>query len=287
MALTRFGLHFSSTSYPGVGSAQLFDRIVDAAQAAEAAGFDSIWVPDHAHQNDIGGGPSGPMLEAYTLLGALASKTERALLGSLVSPVTFRSPSLFAKTIATLDVVSHGRAILGIGAAWDTGEHTAYGIDFPPIKEREERLEEAVVIARDMLAGQPVSYRGQHYHLDGAWNSPQPVQTKVPILIGGAGERRTLALVARYADASNFFGDAATLTHKLGVLKQHCERVGRDFSEITTTSGLFPPEDVDELCRQVAERFATGIDGIVLFGRDCPSPETIAAWGAALQREFG
>jgi F420-dependent oxidoreductase-like protein len=286
MSLTRFGFHFSSTSYADLGEDALFDRILDVARAAEQAGFDSIWVPDHVHQNNIGGGPGGPMLEAYTLLAALAARTETALLGALVSPVTFRHPALLAKQTTALDVISHGRAVLGIGAAWDVGEHSAYGISFPNTPEREDRLEEAVVLCQKMFAEQTVDYDGRYYSLEEAWNSPRPVQRAIPVLVGGGGEKRTLAVVAKYADACNFFGAPADIAHKIEVLKGHCEQYGRDFSEITTTCSLFPPDSEEELREQVAERLAVGVDGVVLFGRSCPPPSTVSSWGEMLHREF-
>lgn len=287
MVLTRFGFHFSSVSYEGVKESDLFGRIMETAQAAEASGFDSIWVPDHVHQNQIGGGPGGPMLEAYTLLGALATATQKVMLGSMVSPVTFRNPALLAKTVTTLDVVSSGRAILGIGAAWDSAEHHAYGLDFPPTPEREDRLEETAALCRQMLSAPTTSYDGRHYATEGAWNVPRPVQDRVPILIGGGGERRTLGAVARYADACNLFGDPSTLAHKLGVLSSHCERIGRDPSEISSSFSVFPPDDPKELVSVVSERFAVGMQGVVLFGGSCPSPDTVRIWGEALQEAFG
>jgi F420-dependent oxidoreductase-like protein len=286
MALTRFGFHFSSISYEGIGERELFGRIAETAVAAESAGFDSIWVPDHVHQNRIGGGPMGPMLEAYTLLGALATKTERVLLGSLVTPVTFREPAHLAKVVTTLDVVSGGRAVLGIGAAWDVGEHEAYGIDFPGTGEREDRLEEAVVLCRELFSTRPASFEGEHYRLAEAWNAPRPIQARIPILVGGGGERRTLATVARYGDACNFFGDPEVVRHKLDVLAEHCERIGRDLSEIATTCALSPAESPQELVDQVGARFAAGAEGVVLFGGNCPSPKTLLEWGSALHRAF-
>jgi len=286
MGLTRFGLHFSSTTYPGWTSAGLFPEIADVALAAEESGFDSLWVPDHAHQNPIGGGPTGPMLEAYTLLAALSQRTSAALLGALVSPVTFREPSLFAKTIASLDVVSGGRAVLGIGAAWDTDEHAAYGITFPPTRERFERLEDALRICAAMLRREPASYTGTHYSVTDAYNNPPPIEDHVPVLVGGGGERRTLRLVAQYADACNFFGAPADVTHKLEVLAEHCVAVGRERSEITSTAGIFAPADTAELLRNAAGLFEVGIDGVIVFGGNTPSPATVREWGEALVREF-
>ena len=287
MTLTRFGFHFSSMSYEGVDERGLFQRIADTAMAAESAGFDSIWVPDHMHQNAIGGGPSGPMPEAYTLLSALAMKTEHVLLGSLVTPVTFRYPALLAKVVTTLDVVSGGRAVLGVGAAWDTEEHAAYGFDFPEVAEREDRLEEMVLVCRELLTSSPASYDGVYNRLEGAWNSPRPIQARIPILVGGGGERRTLATVAKYGDACNFFGEPDVVRHKFEVLGEHCERIGRDASEIAKTCAVFSPESEHELVEQVGQRLAAGADGVVLFGRGCPSPDTLTAWGAALHAAFG
>jgi F420-dependent oxidoreductase-like protein len=286
MTLTRFGFHFSSTSYEDLDGGSLFDRIAEVAAGAESAGFDSIWVPDHVHQNRIGGGPGGPMLEAYTLLAGLATRTERVLLGSLVSPVTFREPALLAKTITTLDVISGGRAVLGIGAAWDTEEHEAYGINFPDIAEREDRLEESVLICREMFSSSPTSFDGEHYRLHDAWNAPRPIQARIPILIGGGGERRTLATVAKYGDACNFFGAPDVVRHKLDVLAEHCSKVGRNMAEISITVALFSPESTDQLIDQVGERLAVGAEGAVIFGGNLPSAELVSEWGAALHKAF-
>jgi len=286
MTLTRFGFHFSSTSYQDLEGGSLFDRIAEVAAAAESAGFDSIWVPDHVHQNRIGGGPEGPMLEAYTLLAGLATRTDRALLGSLVSPVTFREPALLAKVVTTLDVISNGRAVLGIGAAWDTEEHEAYGFNFPNISEREDRLEESILICREMFSSSPTSFEGEHYRLHEAWNAPRPIQARIPILVGGGGERRTLAAVAKYGDACNVFGDPDVLRHKLEVLAEHCTKVGRDVAEISTTCALFSPESTAELVDQVGERLAAGVEGAVIFGGNLPSAELVAEWGVALHKAF-
>ena len=162
----------------------------------------------------------------------------------------------------------------------------AYGIDFPDVAAREDELEEAVLLCRRLFSEEKVSSSGRYFALAEAWNSPQPVQDRIPVLIGGGGEKRTLALVAKYADACNFFGSPAEVTHKLEVLRGHCERFGRDFAAITTTCSLFPPEGRDELCEAVGERLATGVEGVVLFGRDCPSSATVTAWGEALHDAF-
>lgn len=286
VALFRFGFHFASVTYPGVPDAGLFGRIVEVARAAEQHGFDSVWLPDHALQNPLGGGTSAPMFEAYTLLGALAATTERAQLGTLVSPVTFRNPSLLAKAIATLDVISGGRAVLGIGAAWDTGEHVAYGVDFPDLAGRQDRLEEAVQICRAMLTQETSSFSGKHYSVTDAHNSPRPLRPRVPILVAGGGERRTLRTVARYADACNVFGDADAIRHKLEVLAGHCRDAGRDVAEITTTAALMPPETVEELVAAVGERLEAGVDGVILLAKDTPDAATVASWGTALSAAF-
>lgn len=286
MALFRFGFHFASVTYPGVATEALFTRITEVATAAEQSGFDSLWLPDHALQNRLGGGTDAPMFEAYTLLGALAVTTRRSRLAALVSPVTFRHPSLLAKIIATLDVISGGRAVLGIGAAWDTGEHTAYGIDFPDIAERQDRLEEAVQICRSMLTRDTTSFTGKHYQVTDAHNVPRPLQASVPIMVAGGGERRTLRTVARYGDACNVSGTPDVIRHKLEVLAGHCADAGRDPAEITTTAALFPPDSVDELVQEVGERLGAGLDGVIFLAKDAPDPETVASWGQALTSAF-
>jgi F420-dependent oxidoreductase-like protein len=290
--LTRFGLHFSSTTYEGWTSQNLFPTIREVALAAEDSGFDSLWVPDHVHQNaahktNQAEGASAPMLEAYMLLAALAAQTSRALLGALASPITFRNPAWLAKTIASLDVISGGRAVLGMGSGWDAEEHTAYGIEYPAAAaERLDRLEEGIQICRAMFGTGAANYTGKHYAIDGAWNSPLPIQRNVPIVIAGGGERRTLALVARYADACNFFGEPAGIARKLAALRQHCGRFGRDFSQITTTVGFLPPDDPNELRRMVEERLALGVDGVILFAISCPSPGRVREWGNTLISSF-
>jgi F420-dependent oxidoreductase-like protein len=223
-------------NFSGVETADLFEHTAGLARAAEASGFDSLWVMDHYFQLPPLGGPDQPMLEAYTLLGALAARTERIQLGTLVTGVTYRNPGILAKIVTTLDVVSKGRAILGIGAAWYDVEHKALGVDFPVGAERLDMLEEAVQICRAMFTGDDVSFEGAHFHLDHARNLPRPVQAGGPrIMIGGGGEKRTLRLVARYADKCNVTGDVATLTRKIEALRRHCAEVGRDPSEIDVT----------------------------------------------------
>jgi len=232
--MTRFGVQLPNFS--GFDPADLFDHVAGLATAAEEAGFDSVWVMDHFFQLPPLGGPDQPMLEAYTLLGALAARTRRVQLGTLVTGVTYRSPGVLAKIVTTLDVISRGRAILGIGGAWYDVEHQALGIDYPSDRVRLDMLEEAVQVCRAMFTSDDVSFTGTHYRLDHARNLPRPVQAGGPkIMIGGGGEKRTLRLVARYADQCNVTGDVSTLARKIGVLHRHCAEVGRDPAEVEVT----------------------------------------------------
>jgi F420-dependent oxidoreductase-like protein len=234
--MIRMGLQIPNFTYPGVSGDQLFERVACIAVTAEEAGFDSVWVMDHFFQLPLLGPPSHEMFEAYTLLGALAARTSRVRLGTMVTGVTYRNPALLAKEVTALDVISRGRAVLGIGAAWFDVEHRALGFDFPPTKERMDRLEEAVQICRLMFTQEVSSFEGRYYQLREAFNSPRPVQPGgPPILIGGSGEKRTLRLVAQYADACNVFGDVDGIRHLLGVLERHCADFGRNPAEITKT----------------------------------------------------
>jgi F420-dependent oxidoreductase-like protein len=232
--MTKYGVQLPNFS--GTDPADLFERIAGLATAAEEAGFDSVWVMDHFFQLPPLGGPDQPMLEAYTLLGALAARTRRVQLGTLVTGVTYRNPAILAKIITTLDVISRGRAILGIGGAWYDVEHQALGVDYPRDGVRLDMLEEAVQVCRAMFTGDDVSFTGIHYRLDHARNLPRPVQAGGPkIMIGGGGEKRTLRLVASYADQCNVTGDVATLARKIEVLHRHCADVGRDPSQVSVT----------------------------------------------------
>jgi F420-dependent oxidoreductase-like protein len=232
--VTKFGVQLPNFS--GLDPADLFDHVAGLAVAAEEAGFDSVWVMDHFFQLPSLGGPDQPMLEAYTLLGGLAARTRRVQLGTLVTGVTYRNPAILAKIVTTLDVISRGRAILGIGAAWYDVEHQGLGVDFPADGVRLDMLEEAVQVCRAMFTGDDVSFTGVHYRLDHARNLPRPVRAGGPkIMIGGGGEKRTLRLVARYADKCNVTGDSATLARKIDVLHRHCAEVGRDPADIGVT----------------------------------------------------
>jgi F420-dependent oxidoreductase-like protein len=234
--MTKFGLQIPNFSFPGVPDNRLFDHVAELAGAAEESGFESVWVMDHFWQLPPLGGPDQPILEAYTLLGGIAARTQRVRLGTLVTGVTYRNPALLAKIVTTLDVISGGRAILGIGAAWYEEEHAGLGFDYPPVSERMHRLEQAVQICRAMFTEEAPSFSGMHYRIAGAKNLPRPVQAGgPPIMIGGSGEKRTLRIVARYADMCNIHGGPATLRRLLDVLRGHCEEVGRDRAEITAT----------------------------------------------------
>jgi F420-dependent oxidoreductase-like protein len=231
-----FGYHMPSFTFEGVADTDLFDRVVELAQAAEAAGFDLVTVMDHFYQIRGVGAEEEPMLEAYTTLGALAMKTRRVLLGTMVTGVTYRNPAMLAKIVTTLDVISGGRAVLGLGAAWNESEHAGYGIEFPPIGPREDRLEEALTIARAMFSQERPSFQGTYYRIDRALNRPRPIQPGGPkILVGGGGEKRTLKLAARFANITNWFGGLDEAAHKLEVLDRHCEAIGRDPAEILRT----------------------------------------------------
>jgi F420-dependent oxidoreductase-like protein len=228
----RLGLHISNFTWPD-GAPRLGAVLAEVATAADEAGFDRISVMDHLWQIRGIGPPEHEMLEAYTALGYLAGHTRRAKLLTLVTGVVYREPGLLAKAVTTLDVLSGGRAILGIGAAWNDAEARGMGLPFPSTAERFERLEEALRICRQLFDGDETPFTGKHYRLERPLNSPAPL-SRVPILIGGGGERKTLRLVAQYADACNLF-QGPQVGHKLDVLRQHCAAVGRDYDEIEKT----------------------------------------------------
>jgi F420-dependent oxidoreductase-like protein len=256
----RLGLQLPNFNFPGVSEEQLFERLSEIASTAESSGFDSLFVMDHLHQIPTVGPPENWMLEGNTALSALAARTATINLGLLVGGVTYRNPALMAKITTSLDVISGGRAILGIGAAWFEQEHVAYGFDFPPLGERFERLEDALRIARAMFTAQESSVEGRHHSTRGALNSPQPLRGDIPIVVGGSGERKTLRLVARYADACNVMGDVEKIRHLMGVLEGHCEDVGRDPSEITRTrlASIYIGETNEDAQRQVEQGKADG-----------------------------
>jgi F420-dependent oxidoreductase-like protein len=228
-------LHLPNFNYPGVAPDQVFDRLVDIATTAERSGFSSVSVMDHLHQIAMVGPPENWMFEGSTMLAGLAARTSKLTMGLLVGGVTYRNPSLHAKITTTLDIISGGRVWHGIGAAWFEDEHRAYGFDYPPLKERFEKLEEALQITRSMFTQSSTTFSGKHFRVDNAFNNPKPLRGDIPILIGGSGERKTLRFVAQYADGCNLFGDAARVKHLIGVLERHCEDIGRDAAEITKT----------------------------------------------------
>lgn len=258
----RIGLQVPSFTWPG-GDASIGPTLVRIAQRAEEAGFYSFWVMDHFFQIRGVGQPEEPMLEAYTALGYVAAVTERIRLGTMVTGVIYRYPGVLIKAVTTLDVLSGGRAYFGVGAAWNDEEARGLGIPFPPLKERFEKLEDALQAAHQMWSGKVEAYDGKHAHFERTLNSPQAIsQPHPPILVGGTGERKTLRLVAQYADACNLFarGDdyEANLRHKLEVLRQHCERMGRRYDDIEkTTLDTFDAESmtaqqVIDKCRTLA-----------------------------------
>jgi F420-dependent oxidoreductase-like protein len=237
MTTPWFGLHLPSYTHPGTTSADLFDRTVAQAKAAEAAGFSLVTVMDHLNQIPGVGVPDEPMLEGWSVLAALARETKTVRLSTLVSGVTYRNPALLAKTATTLDVISGGRAVFGLGAAWYDAEHVAFGFDFPPIKERMDRLDEALTIVRGMFADERSSFEGVHYRTVDVINVPRPVQSGGPrILIGGGGEQRTLRIAAKHADMTHWFPlGMEALQRKTDLLRGYAEAIGRDPGAIERT----------------------------------------------------
>ena len=233
--MTRLGYQIPNFTYPGIDPADTFQNVVAQAKAAEAAGFDRVFVMDHFYQLPGLGAPGEPMFECYTMLSALAQHTETVRLSALVTGNTYRHPTLLAKTVTALDHVSGGRATLGIGCGWFELEHDSLGYEFGTFTDRFEKLEEALQIVIPMLRGETVSLDGKHYQATDAVNSPAPI-SRVPIMIGGSGEKKTLRMVAQYADESNLSsGPIEEIPRKLDALAAHCERLGRDRSEIKVT----------------------------------------------------
>lgn len=232
--VTRLGYQIPNFTYPGVDAGDLFAAIARQAREADTSGFDTVLVMDHFYQLPNLGTPDQFMVECYTLLAGLARETRHARLSALVTGNTYRNPAVLAKTVTALDIVSEGRAQLGIGAGWFELEHDAFGIEFGTFTDRFEKLEEALQIIVPMLRGEHVTFAGKHYRVNDAFNSPGPVG-RIPVMIGGGGERKTLRMVAQYADESNLIAERVDLPRKLDALAAHCERLGRDRSEITVS----------------------------------------------------
>jgi F420-dependent oxidoreductase-like protein len=267
----QLGIHVPNFNIVG-GTPAIAPELVRVSEAAEAAGANWLSVMDHYFQMDQMAPAEHPMLEGYTTLGFWAAHTSSIRLGLLVTGVTYRYPGLLAKIVSTLDVLSGGRAALGIGAAWYEREHRGLGVSFPPVAERFERLEEALQICLQMW--DPTNngrYDGQHYQLAETLCSPQPLsQPYPPIMIGGSGERKTLRLVAQYGHACNLFAVSTDeVAHKLDVLRRHCDDVGRDFDEIDKTilysGGALDSGDVDAFGGDMAGYAKLGIDGVVVM----------------------
>jgi len=253
-----------SFSHPG-WQESLAQRLTATAKAADNGGFELMTVMDHYFQMEMAGGPAEPMLEGYTTLGYLAGVTERIDLGLLVTGVTYRHPGLLAKIVTTLDVLSGGRAWLGIGAAWYDREHAGLGVPFPATAERFERLEETLRIVQQMWSPEEGPFTGEHYQLQETINVPPPTRSRVPVMIGGGGERKTLRLVAQYGDACHLFVREGrdAIEHKLRVLREHCDRLGRDYDTIRKTvggSGVADPlDDIDGYLREMEQYAALGV----------------------------
>ena len=276
-------LHITNFNYPDVPPERLFDHVAEMAKTAEDNGFSSVSVMDHLHQIPPIGPQEMNMLEGNMALAGIAARTEKASVGLLVGGVTYRNPALVAKMATTLDVISGGRAIFGIGAAWFEAEHQAYGFRFPPLKERFEHLEDTLRIARAMFTQERATVEGTHHRVDGVLNNPRPLRGDIPILIGGSGERKTLRLVAQYGDGCNLFGDVERVRHLLGVLDRHCEDVGRDPSEITRTrmAGVLIAETHEAAERKKQAAAAAGVAQERLDTMLLGEPDAVAEAAAA------
>jgi len=279
----RLGLQIPNFSY-GTGVNELFPTVIAQAQEAEAAGFDSVFVMDHFYQLPGLGTPDQPMLEAYTALGALATATEHVQLGTLVTGNTYRNPTLLAKAITTLDVISQGRAILGIGTGWYELEHDSLGFDFGTFTDRFNRLDEALQIILPMLEGERPTFSGKYYRANEAMAEPR-FRDHIPLMIGGSGEKKTIPLAARHFDHLNIIAGFDELPRKVQVVKESCEKIGRDPATLETSmlvialldenvSADVIPDDFKQQAvfggpEQVAEQIKTkvldaGVDGVIL-----------------------
>jgi F420-dependent oxidoreductase-like protein len=264
----RIGIHYANFTHPDWHT-RLASRLTETAKVADQGGASLFTVMDHWFQMEDLGGPPEPMLEGYTTLGYLAGQTENVRLSLLVTGTTYRYPGLLAKVVTTLDVLSGGRATLGIGAAWYDREHDGLGVPFPSTSERFERLEETLQICQQMWSDDDGAYDGKHFQLAETVCVPPPVQQPhPPILIGGSGEKKTLRLVAQYADACNLFGESPdVIRHKLEVLRSHCDALGRDYDAIEKTMitmGADPVAETDAFLSSMEEYAALGISLVTL-----------------------
>ncbi|MBU2670285.1 LLM class F420-dependent oxidoreductase [Actinoplanes bogorensis] len=305
----KLGYQIPNFTYPGVPDMDLFDTVAAQAREAEAAGFDTVLVMDHFYQLPGIGTPDHAMLESYTTLGALSGVTSTVQLSTLVTGNTYRNPAMLAKTVTTLDVVSKGRAILGIGAGWFELEHHEMGYEFGTFTERFERLDEALNIIAPMLKGERSTHEGKWYTTRGAMNNPR-VRPNIPIMLGGSGEQKTFRLAARFADHMNIICDVTDLPRKVSVLRERCEEIGRDPATLATSFlvmgmvgeteqearklGELIPEDrrnraflgtPDQVAEQVQEKIlGAGIDGICInLVPNGHRPGVVSAVGAALK----
>ena len=301
----RLGFQIPNFSY-GTGVEQLFPTVIAQAREAESAGFDSVFVMDHFYQLPMLGSPDQPMLEAYTALGALATATERVQLGTLVTGNTYRNPTLLAKVITTLDVVSAGRAILGIGTGWFELEHDQLGYEFGTFTDRFNRLDEALEIILPMLKGERPTFSGKWYRAENAMANPR-YRDHVPLMIGGSGEKKTIPLAARHFDHLNVIAGFDQLPGKVKVVRERCEEIGRDPATLETSmlltvllddnvktdqipaemSGRMLAGSADSIAEQVqAKVLDAGIDGVII-NMPFYTPGVIAAAGEALRPLVG
>ncbi|WP_336204373.1 LLM class F420-dependent oxidoreductase [Nonomuraea sp. LPB2021202275-12-8] len=280
----KLGLTCPSFTWPG-GDAAIAGRFADVARGADEAGLHSLWVMDHFFQIPNFGAAEEPMLEAYGALSYAAALTGRVTLGALVTGAVYRPPGLLVKQVSTLDALSGGRAVLGIGAGWHEEEARGLGLPFPPTAERFERLEETLLIAKRMWSEQDGPYEGRHYRLGRTLNSPQ---ARPRILIGGSGEKKTLRLVAEHADACNLLY-GADIGHKLGVLRAHCERAGRPYEEIEKTLHMRVPDgqSVGESVQRCGELAEAGIDHVIVAVPDAAAASSLARLAALAEQISG
>ena len=284
----RLDLHVWRFDWAG-SPVEMGRNVGELGQRAEAIGVSTLSFMDHFFQMESAAPADDPMLEGYTALGFVAGRTERLRLRLLVSGVTYRHPGVLAKTVTTLDVLSGGRAELGIGAGWYEREHRGLGVPFPSTRERFERLEETLDICLQMWSDDDGPFKGRHYQLAETLCRPRPASSPRPrIMIGGGGERKTLRLVARYADACNFFGTPEEVAHKIDVLRRHCDDVGRDINdiEVTTMFANLPPDpSVDDITRAAQEWAAIGVSTLITgpLGDD-PAGALESTFGPAMER---